>query len=74
MEYTPEQRAIIQRIGDVNKRLDEAMVRSREAHATAGHDLLDAVRALTDAIDRSTEITALCLQHGDLFREFLDTL
>jgi hypothetical protein len=88
MEHTPEQRAIIQRIGEVNRRIDEAVAEQQAARAaeTRGHTdtaqgLIEAARGLAAAIEeggeiqrRSAEIHQLCRQHGDLFREFLDTL
>jgi hypothetical protein len=50
------------------------MAEHRMAHAAAGQNLIDAVTALTTAIRQSNEIGVLFTQHGDLFREFLDTL
>jgi len=74
MNYTPEQRAIIQRIGEISARFDATVASHREAQVAAGRNLIDAVAALTTAIERSNELMPLFLQHGDAFREFLDTL
>jgi len=74
MEYTEEQHALIQRMGEVSARMDQLMAEHRAAHAVAGQNLIDAVTALTTAIRQSNEIGFLFTQHGDLFREFLDTL
>jgi len=72
--YTPEQRAIIARMGDISARYHETVRRHQVAQLETGQKMLDAVSALTAAIDRSNELTTLFLQHGDAFREFLDTL
>jgi hypothetical protein len=45
-----------------------------DADAAAGHSLVDAVAALYKAIEFAARVNALCQQHGELFREFLDTL
>lgn len=74
MNYTDEQQALIRRIGEVSARMDQVMAEHRAAHAAAGQNLINAVTALTDAIRQSNEIGVLFAQHGDLFREFLDTL
>jgi hypothetical protein len=75
MEYTPAQRDIIRRIGDVNKRINEATAAQEAVQATVEAVALSgAVRALTDTMNRSAEIHRLCREHSDLFREFLDTL
>jgi hypothetical protein len=74
MDYTPQQRAIITRIGEISAELDATLVRHRAAQAEAGRSILDAATALTDAINRAAEIGELTQRHGDLWREFLDTL
>lgn len=74
MNYTTEQLALIRRMGEVSSRIDQTMTRHRAANAAAGQNLIDAVTALTQAIQQSNELDVLSKQHGDLFREFLDTL
>lgn len=74
MEYTSEQRDIIRRIGELSARIDQTMIQHETAQATAAHSLLDVGNSLIAAIDRAAEITSLCRQHSDLWREFLDTL
>jgi hypothetical protein len=74
MDYTPEQRAIIARIGDISARYHAIVEEHRRAQIAAGGAMLDAISALTAAIDRSNELAPLFLAHGDAFREFLDTL
>ena len=74
MQYTEEQRAIIQRIGDISAEMDATVTRHREAQIAAGRNMVDAMTALAAAIDRSNELWPLFQRHGDAFREFLDTL
>ncbi len=81
MEHTPEQQNIIRRIGDVNKRIDEATAAHRALQAAEARGFADATQALAGAVqalagtmDRTAEIHRLCREHGDLFREYLDTL
>jgi hypothetical protein len=74
MEYTGQQRAIIARMGEISVRFHATVATQREAQATAGQTMIDAVTALAAAIDRSTELWPLFVAHGDAFREFLDTL
>ena len=74
VNYTPEQRAIIARMGDVSARYHATVVRHRDAQLRAGQTMIDAVAALTAVMERSNELTTLFLEHGDAFREFLDTL
>jgi hypothetical protein len=74
MDYTPEQRAIIARIGDISARYHDTVRRHQVAQTEAGQRMLDAVSALTAVMERSNELTTLFLEHGDAFREFLDSL
>ena len=74
MEYNEEQRAIIIRMGEISAQIEATVARHREAQIAAGRNMIDAVTALTAAIDRSNELWPLFQQHGDAFREFLDTL
>jgi hypothetical protein len=74
MTYTEEQRAIIRRIGEVSAQLDATAAAHREAQQAAARGLIDAVTTLTIAINQAAEIGALNQRHGDLWREFLDTL
>jgi hypothetical protein len=74
MEYNDEQRAIIRRMGEISGRLDVAMEASREAHSNMRMDLLNFATELASAMRRSEEIHALARDHGNAFREFLDTL
>jgi hypothetical protein len=74
MEHTPEQQDIIKRIGDVNKRIDEVTAENQANQVAVANSLIDAARALTSTIQQSAEIHRLCIEHGNLFREYLDTL
>jgi len=74
MEYNDEQRAIIRRMGEISARLDAAMEADRAAHERVSLDIVNLSAALIAAIQRSNEIGTLQRQHGDAFREFLDTL
>lgn len=67
MDYSPEQRDLIRRMGALSREMDLMAARNLRAHSTA-------VEALTAALNHSAEMHKLCTQHGDLFREFLDTL
>jgi hypothetical protein len=74
MNYTAEQREIIQRIDDISVRFNEILRRQQEAQLAEDERLIDAITALRTAIDRSRELMPLFQQHGDAFREFLNTL
>jgi hypothetical protein len=74
MEHTPEQRDIIRRIAETNKQIDEASRALNTRHTIAAEALTVAAQAVRAAMDRSVEIHRLCLQHGELFRAYLDTL
>lgn len=74
MEYTAEQLALIRRMGEISARMNQLMIEHHAAHTDAAQNLVDAITALTTAIQQSSEVLALFTQHGDLFREFLDTL
>jgi hypothetical protein len=67
MDYSPEQRAIIRRIGAISRQIDAATKEVRGRH-------LDLGRALLVAIRQSSKIGRLQTRYGDAFREFLDTL
>jgi hypothetical protein len=73
-DYTEEQRAIIRRMGAITVRIDIAMEADRVAHVTMSHELVNLGVELSTAMRRSNEIHRLLAQHGDMFREFLDTL
>jgi hypothetical protein len=51
-----------------------AAAAQEDAQTSEAVALSAAVQALTGAMTRSAEIHRLCRQHGDLFREYLDTL
>jgi len=74
MTYNEEQRALIRRMGEISARLDIAMEADRVAHRAMSHHLVDLGTELSGALRRSAEIGTMLKQHGDLFREFLDTL
>jgi hypothetical protein len=74
MEYNDEQRAIIRRMGEISARLDAAMEADRAAHAAVRLNLLNFSTELAAVIRRSNEIGTLQREHGNAFREFLDTL
>lgn len=74
MDYSAEQREIIRRMGEVSREMDQMAEENRTAQTATARNLIDAVTALTDAMRYSAEMGRLCRQHGDLFREFLDTL
>ena len=52
MNYTPEQRAIIARMGDVSARYHATVARHRDAQLRAGQTMIDAVAALTAVMER----------------------
>jgi len=74
MEYSPQQHELIRRIGEVSARMRAVSAQHRAANQAAGRNLVDAVTQLMTAIQQSNEMGELFTQHGDLFREFLDTL
>ena len=74
MTYTEQQLAIIRRVGEISARIRAVAAAHRTAQADEARHLIDAITALTNAINRSAEMGRLCEEHGDAFREFLDTL
>ena len=81
MTYTPEQLAIIARMGDASKRIRAARARHHDAHNATAAGMNDAVSALARAatalavaIEQSNELHVLFEEHGDAFHEFLDSL
>jgi hypothetical protein len=74
MQYSDGQRAIIRRMGEISARLDIAMEADQAAHANMRLDLLNFATELAAVMRRSSEIHALAKDHGNAFREFLDTL
>jgi hypothetical protein len=74
MNYTDEQRAIVQRISQTSVRLQSIVAAQKAAQATQAENLLEAVMNLTTAIECSNELLPVFQEYGDLFREFLDTL
>lgn len=74
MDYNDEQRAIITRIGEASAQIRATVAAHRQAQAAAGRGMIDAVTALTQAIERSNELGPLLERHNDLWLEFLDTL
>jgi hypothetical protein len=74
MTYTDEQRAIIARMGKISRRFDETAVNHHAAQAQAGHDLIDLATRMLAVINQTGALVTLNKQHGDAFREFLDTL
>jgi hypothetical protein len=85
MNYTVEQRAIVQRMGEISRQFDAVLARHCEEQAAANVAQVeisrDVVTALARAIDRlsvateqSNELWPLFCQYGAVFRDFLDTL
>jgi hypothetical protein len=74
MDYTAHQRALIARMGDAARQFRDTVEAQRRAQSIAGRSLIDAVTALTAAIERSNEMTPPFLEYVDAFHEFLDTL
>jgi len=74
MDHTPQQRDIIRRLGEVSREIDKTVEQHQAAQSTAFRTLAELGAAMMEAIDYSAQITALGKRHGDLWREFLDTL
>jgi hypothetical protein len=74
MTYTAEQRDIIQRIGDLSARFDAAVAAHHASQTAIGRNLIDITTAMLAAINQTGELVTIQKQHGDAFREFLDTL
>jgi hypothetical protein len=74
MNYTLKQRKIIQRMGEISARFNAIYAAHQQEQIITGRTMIDAVAALTAVMRQSNELMPLFLQHGDAFREFLDTL
>jgi hypothetical protein len=74
MTYTPETRAIAARLGEVSRRFQETVEAQRRDQIDTGQNLVDAVVALTAAIDRSNELIPLFREYGDTFNELMDSI
>jgi hypothetical protein len=74
MEYTPEQRDLIRRIGEVSAQMNSAASENTAALENSGDRLIDAARELSAAMRQTRRTEQLFTEWGDLFREFLDTL
>jgi hypothetical protein len=87
MNYTPEQHAIIARMGNASRRIHEARARHRNAqNPTSGINdsivsmtnavsvLAQAAVALSVATEQSNELEPLFEEHANAFHEFLDSL
>jgi hypothetical protein len=76
MAYTPQQLEIIRRMADLSKQINETAAAHRRAQSVEPRKLRfsDAIASLEIAMNYSTEMHRLCTEHGDAFREFLDTL
>jgi len=74
MTYTDEQRAIIERMGVISRRLRALVESNRSTNADASRDIANLMGHLIDSNERLAEIVTLGTEHGDAFREFLDTL
>ena len=74
MTYNDEQRAIIARMGEISKRIKEASQHADRAHMQSRTAITDLLSALVTSTDSFHEIVTLSSEHGDAFREFLDTL
>jgi hypothetical protein len=74
MDYTPEQREILRRLGEISAQFDAAASQQQAAQAAMYQDILEMGTALIAAINHSTALVTLHKRHGDVWREFLDTL
>jgi hypothetical protein len=74
MNYSDEQRALIERLGEVSTAVHATYARQHAAHLVAGENVIDAITALRRAMEESRELIELHQRYGDLWREFLDTL
>lgn len=74
MNYSDEQRALIRRMGEIKAQAEFVLEADRVAHETVSINLVNLGIELSAAMRRSNEIHRLLAYHGDLFREFLDTL
>jgi len=88
MSHTEEQLEIIRRMKETSKLFAEAVEQQQamsraaaETMITAGHPLVMAGQALVRSMERlrvssekTDEIILLNQQHGELFRQYLDTI
>jgi hypothetical protein len=74
MSYSPEQRAIAARLGDISRRLHDKVSAQQQAHVDTGRHLIDAVTALTAAMDRSNEIAPIFDEYMNTAAELFDSI
>jgi hypothetical protein len=81
MEYSPEQREIVRRLGDISARFYAMRAAHMNSQTTIANSLIDAVNgmqaaitALNVTIRQSIELAVIFQEYGDAWREFLDTL
>lgn len=74
MTLNDEQRAIIERIGAISARFEDASEQAAAAQIAAGQNALNVATALVTAMNSLREAVTLNKQHGDAMREFFDTL
>src|SRR5215471_5320082 len=68
MTYTDEQRAIIERMGVISRRLRALVESNRSTNADASRDIANLMGHLIDSNERLAEIVTLGTEHGDAFR------
>jgi hypothetical protein len=73
-DYTPEQRALRARLGDISKRIRATVAEQDESHIVAATGITGAAQALAAAIERSNRISPLFTEYVDAFNEFVDSL
>ena len=73
VDYTPEQREILRRLGEVSAQFDAVAAAHQTTQADMYRDFLEMGTALIAAINHSNELVTLNKRHGDIWRELLDT-
>jgi hypothetical protein len=74
MSYTPEQRALAARLGDISRRFRTTVAAQQQAHIETGRDMIDAVTALTAAMERSNEIAPIFDEYIHTAAELFDSI
>jgi hypothetical protein len=72
--YTPEQRAILARLGGASLRIRETIGAQRNEHVAAAGGITEAAAALAAAIERSDRLWPLFVEYVDTFQELVDSL
>jgi len=74
MDYSPEQQAILDRMGNAARAMRQAAVDHQATLVSTGNRMLDAVRDLVQAQRQSQETLQIFTEYTNAFSEFIDSL